>query len=119
MYAVDSDLAPVVGQQVTLGATNAAAANPRVDLLIQRAKARFISKELGGEVTECDLVAHVAEGGQRRGYVFNTVSNQFVASDGSSRSDASLRAAASTAGQEVTYTCTPPGSGQRIAHRSE
>jgi hypothetical protein len=39
----------------------------------------------------------------------------FVAADGSKRSDASLRALASVQGQEVTYTCTPPGSGQRIA----
>ncbi len=34
-----SDLAPIVGQQVTLTATNAAVVNPRMDLLIQRASA--------------------------------------------------------------------------------
>jgi DNA-binding beta-propeller fold protein YncE len=119
MYAVDSDLAPVVGQQVTLSAANASAAAPRVDLLVQRAQARFVSKELGGEVKECELVAHVAEAGARRGYLYNLGSGQFVANDGTARSDASLRALAQTQGQEVTYLCAPPGSGQRIAYRSE
>ena len=32
------------------------------------------------------------------------------------RTDAALRALAATAGQEVTYTCAPPGSGSRIAY---
>jgi hypothetical protein len=58
MLAYDSDLAPIVGQQVTLTNTNGAAANPRISLFIQRA---------------------------------------------------------ATPGQEVTYTCVPPGSGSRIA----
>jgi hypothetical protein len=31
-------------------------------------------------------------------------------------SDSALRALAAVAGQEVTYTCAPPGSGARIAH---
>lgn len=112
---MDSDLAPIVGQQVTLNSTNATLAGPRIDLLIQRAKTPFVSKELGGNVTECDLVASVVEGGMRRGFLFNTVSGAFWGSDGSARSDASLRALAATPGQEVTYTCTPPGSGGRIA----
>jgi hypothetical protein len=113
MHVVDTDLAPIVGQQVTLSSANASTAGERIDLLIQRAKAPFVSKELGGNVTECDLVATVVEAGTRRGYAFNGTS--FVAADGTTRSDAALRALASTAGQEVTYTCTPPGSGSRIA----
>ncbi|HEX5374273.1 MAG TPA: hypothetical protein VFW84_16225 [Aquabacterium sp.] len=116
MHAADSDLAPIVGQQVTLSSTNAAAANPRIDLLIQRARAPFVSKVLGGNVTECDLIAQVAEAGVRRGYVFD--GSNFVAADGSVRSDSALRGLASVPGQEVTYTCTPPGSGRRIAQSS-
>jgi DNA-binding beta-propeller fold protein YncE len=118
MMAFDSDLAPVVGQQVTLTPGNAAAANPRIDLLVQRARTPFTSKELGGTTTECDLIARGVEAGVMRGYVFDTAGGQFVAADGTPRSDASLRALAGTAGQEVTYTCTPPGSGRRIAHGS-
>lgn len=118
MHVMDSDLAPIVGQQVTLSAANAAAAGARVTLLIQRARTAFVSKELGGAVTECDLVAQVVEAGVRRGYVYDVGSSSFVAADGGRRTDAALRALGSTAGQEVTYTCTPPGSGKRIAYNS-
>ncbi len=117
MHAMDSDLAPVVGQQVTLSADagQRLAAWPRIDLLIQRAKTPFVSKLLGGQVTECDLVAHTVENGLRRGFWFDAAANAFVGSDGSRRTDAALRSLANVAGQEVTYTCTPPGSGRRIA----
>jgi DNA-binding beta-propeller fold protein YncE len=117
MHAFESDLAPIVGQQVTLTATNGAAANLRIDLLIARAKAPFVSKDLGGTVTECDLVASVVEGGTPRGYLFDAASGNFVSSGegASTRADAALRALAAVAGQEVTYTCTPPGSGRRIS----
>lgn len=118
MHAMDSDLAPIVGQQVTLSSANAAAAAARVNLLIQRARTPFTSKELGGAVTECDLVAQVVEGGVRRGYFYEVASSSFVAADGSRRTDAALRALGTTTGQEVTYTCTPPGSGKRIAYNS-
>ncbi len=115
MHAFDNDLAPIVGQQVTLSSANATAVNPRINLLIQRARAPFVSKELGGAVTECDLVAQVVEAGTRRGYFYDVGASTFVAADGSRRTDAALRALAKVAGQEVTYTCTPPGSGRRIA----
>jgi DNA-binding beta-propeller fold protein YncE len=115
MHVMDSDLAPIVGQQVTLTAANASNANPRIDLLIARTKTPFVSKELGGSVTECDLVAHVVEGGTRRGYVYDAASATFVATDNTRRSDAALRSLATAPGQEVTYTCAPPGSGRRLA----
>jgi len=115
MHAIDSDLAPIVGQQATLTASNAASAGARIDLMIARAKTAFVSKELGGNVTECDLVAQVVEGGAKRGYLYDVNAAAFVAADGTRRADSALRALASTPGQEVTYTCTPPGSGARIA----
>ena len=64
IMAFDTDLAPIVGQQVTLTSANAAGAGPRVDLLIQRAGAPFVSKALGGTVTECDLAVHVVRNGR-------------------------------------------------------
>jgi hypothetical protein len=118
VLAFDSDLAPIVGQQVTLTAGNAAAAGPRIALLEQRAQAPFTSKTLGGAVKECELVARVAQGGAIRGYVFDPSTGRFVAvgaGAGASLSDAALRAHAATPGQEVTYTCAPPGSGARLA----
>jgi DNA-binding beta-propeller fold protein YncE len=114
MMAFDSDLAPVVGQQVTLTNSNASTVNARINLLIQRAKTSFTSKEVGGATRECDLVAKVAIGGSLKGYLLDAAAGDFVAADGTRRTDASLRALAATSGQEVTYTCVPPGSGRRI-----
>jgi DNA-binding beta-propeller fold protein YncE len=116
MLAFDNDLAPIVGQQVTLTADNAAAAGPRIDLLIQRAQTPFISKELDVNTRECDLTARMVEGGALRGYLFDAASRLFAGADGTRRSDAELRALAAVEGQEITYTCVPPGSGARVAY---
>jgi DNA-binding beta-propeller fold protein YncE len=116
LLAFDTDLAPIVGQQVTLTAANGAAAGPRIDLLIQRAGAPFISKSLNGAVTECDLVVQVVQNGRIMGFLYDPVANNFVPDDGSAPiSDAQIRAFATTPGQEVTYTAATPGSGSRIA----
>lgn len=114
--AFDTDLAPIVGQQITLTNTNGPAVNPRVDLLIARARAPFVSQILGGSVRECDLVAKVAVGGLTRGYLYEVSSGTWSPDDGSANiSDSQLRALAATAGQEVTFTAVPPGSGARIS----
>ncbi|MGH8175406.1 MAG: YncE family protein [Steroidobacter sp.] len=114
--AFDTDLAPIVGQQATLTSTNAAAVNPRIDLLIARARAPFTSKILGGAATECDLVAKVAIAGSVRGYLYEVTSGTWNPDDGGANlADSQLRALAATPGQEVTYTAVPPGSGPRIA----
>ncbi len=58
MLAFDSNLAPIVGQQVTLTSTNGAASSgPRIDLLIARAAAG-----------ECDLVVKGTLAGEQRGW---------------------------------------------------
>jgi DNA-binding beta-propeller fold protein YncE len=117
MLAFDTDLAPIVGQQVTLTNQNAGAVSPRIALLERRAAAPFTSKILGGTVTECDLVASVVQAGTVKGYLYHPSSAAFVPGDASAPlSDAALRALAGVAGQEVTYTCAPPGSGARIAY---
>ncbi|MDJ0785683.1 MAG: hypothetical protein QNK05_02675 [Myxococcota bacterium] len=108
--AFPSDLAPIVGQQVTLTATSGADVDARVQLLMERAEAPFTSKFLGGDVTECDLIAKTSLLGAPRGY-FYTGAGTFLADDGSTLSDAELRAIADT--NDVTYTCMPPGSGMR------
>ena len=116
MLAFDTDLAPVVGQQVTLTSTNSAAVGPRITLFEARARAAFTSKTLGGVVKECELVARVSQAGAIQGFLFDPVSGNFVpAGGGASISDSAVRALAATTGQEVTFTCVPPGSGARIA----
>jgi YVTN family beta-propeller protein len=112
--AFDTDLAPIVGQQVTLTSSNAGAVGARITLLEQRANAGFTSKVLGGNVKECDLVARVAQGGAVKGFLFNPANSRFV-SGSTSLTDAQIRALANTAGQEVTFTAVPTGSGARIA----
>ena len=116
MLAYDTDLAPIVGQQVTLTSANASAVGSRITLLEQRAGTPFTSKSLGGLTTECDLVAQFVQRGAQKSFLFNPAAGNFVAGDGTTTlSDSALRAVAATAGQEVTYTCVPPGSGSRIA----
>jgi DNA-binding beta-propeller fold protein YncE len=116
MLAFESDIAPIVGQQITLTRTNAAVVGPRIDLLQARAAATFTSKTLGGTVTECDLVAKLSLAGTPRGFLYNAGADAFVPSgSGVNVPDALFRALALIPGQEITFTCVPPGSGARIA----
>jgi len=104
LLAFPTNLAPIVGQQITLTATNSSVAGPRIDLLIQRANAG-----------ECDLVAKLEAYNQEIGYI-HLGSGSFK-SDRQAQaavSDASLRSVATWYGVPVTYTCVPPGSGVRI-----
>jgi DNA-binding beta-propeller fold protein YncE len=119
VLAFDSDLAPIVGQQTTLTSYNSAVVGPRIDLLKARAAAPFTSKMLGGTVTECELVAKIVIAGHRKGFLYNPSSDAFESTSGGfGIPDAVLRALALIPGQEITYTCVPPGSGTRIAQTS-
>jgi hypothetical protein len=110
--AFPTDLAPVVGQQVTLTSSNGGVVNPRIDLFIQRAGTAFASLMLGGNVTECDLVVKGSVGGAERGWV-REPGGLFRDDNNTTISDAALRALATTEGP-LTYTCAPPGSGTRM-----
>jgi hypothetical protein len=104
MLAFDTNLAPIVGQQVTLTRANAAVANPRINLLIDRANAG-----------ECDLVAKTSLGRREAGFLY-TGAGKFASDRRRFRDipDALLRQLAGASGVELTYTCTPPGSGERV-----
>ncbi len=122
MMVFPTDFAPVVGQQITLSPAllagpNAADLNARVDLLIQCAAAPFTSQILGGAVRECELVAQLVEssGARPKGYLRQT-DGTFLPDDGTAAIPAAtLRARATVPGQELTFSCVPPGSGQRMA----
>src|SRR5689334_19692412 len=114
MLAFDSNLAPIVGQQITLTSTNSATVLPQILLLRQRAA-----------VAECDVVVKGNIGGLQRGWVCtgtnccsgtNCSGASTFQSDraGETETAASLAAKAGVAGQELTYTAVPPGSGTRI-----
>jgi DNA-binding beta-propeller fold protein YncE len=104
LFAFDSNLAPIVGQQTTLTKENATVAGNRIDLLIDRARAG-----------ECDLVVKGRSNQDEKGYLYDVASGLFLGnrSQDAPLPDASLRQRALQKGGELTYTCTPPGSGVR------
>ena len=113
IMAFDTDLAPVVGQQVTLTSTSGTDSLLRAQLLINRALTPFV---IAGEgtLTECDLIVKGRLTGQQRGWLLE--------SDGTFKSDKAAEAnwtqtdllnLTSSPGQELTATCVPPGSGVR------
>ncbi|XXT75195.1 hypothetical protein WME79_32510 [Sorangium sp. So ce726] len=105
VLAFDSNLAPIVGQQVTLTRNNAAAVRPRIDLLMSRADAG-----------ECDLVVKGRVADRAVGYLY-VGAGQLVADRRASPlvSGAALRALVGGDTARLTFTCAPPGSGERIA----
>jgi hypothetical protein len=107
VFAFPSNLAPIVGQQVTLTGDNAAAVNPRIDLFIARAN-----------VGECELIAKALDTHEEAGFLY--VGNGLFAPSRQgepSVTDAYLRAypSAQASHREITFTCVPPGSGARLA----
>ena len=114
--AFDTDLAPVVGQQVTATDANyqtAELAN-RIALLIARAGASYADPDRPGN-KECDLVVKGRIAGQPRGWWMSSPSDFTPDLGGAPTiSAANLLLLASTPGQELTYTCVPPGSGERL-----
>ena len=104
MLAFDSNLAPIVGQQITLTARNGAAAEPRLELLVQRAAA-----------DECELVARVLRGGRELGLLYLPDGGGF-ASDRAGEAPFTLDQLRVLARRTpVTFTAVPSGSGERIA----
>ena len=100
LLAFDSNLAPIVGQQITLTKRNGAVAGPRIDLLMARSDA-----------LECDLVAR-----NRFGEFLYVGNGKFRNSHLKTPTipDAILRTTALLPDGEITYTCMPPGSDIRI-----
>jgi DNA-binding beta-propeller fold protein YncE len=105
VLAFDSNLKPIVGQQITLNFQAALPAWGRAGLLAARA-----------EAGDCDLVAKGTDAGGERGYLY-TGAGRFrsdLAAEGTLDGAAlATRHIGST--ESLTLTCAPPGSGYRIA----
>jgi DNA-binding beta-propeller fold protein YncE len=104
--SLDTGLKPAVGQQVSVTSTSVSDANviARIDLLVGQ-----------DDLNNCELVAKGVVGGQARGWVYAGGNN--FRSDRLSEAlldKTALRQLASTSGQELVFTCVPPGSGTRI-----
>lgn len=102
----ESNLKPIVGQQVTLTETNLGTVESRIDLLVERAKAG-----------DCDLIAWTttaATGGAVSARMVDAAGN-FKLSAGPTWSEAQVRAQPAITGEPITYTCVPPGNGVRLS----
>jgi hypothetical protein len=117
VLAFDTDLAPIVGQQVTLDAGNGDAVASRIELLLERAATPFASALLGGQSRECDVVVKGVVGGEPRGWLYDPVNDRFLPdrSGEAPLTRSQLLALAEVPGQELTFTAAPTGSGRRMA----
>lgn len=95
VFAFDSNLKPVVGQQVTLEVGSGPAARARLALLIARA-----------EAGDCDLIAR----SRRVGFVY--AGGRFLGDDGRKLTAAELDGGVNPRGP-VTFTAVPVGEGRR------
>ena len=104
VMAMDSELAPIVGQQITLTADSGADVQSRIDLLRQRAQVTTPREE-------CDLIVKGVINGEVRGaimqadgsYQFDRAAEQVSVND--------LLSLVNQNGQTLTFTCVPPGLG--------
>jgi DNA-binding beta-propeller fold protein YncE len=101
MLAMDSNFAPIVGQQVTLTHWNAGAAGDRIRLFLARAAA-----------DECQVIAFNSK--TREGYLYK--GGVFLRDKAGQPplTDAQLRGLAAV-DASITYMCVPRGNGVRLA----
>ena len=104
VMAMDSELAPIVGQQVTLSEASGSDVNDRIDLL--RARAMVTSPR-----AECDLIVKGVVNGEARGYLMLADGRYQSDRQAEVLSDTQLRALVNAGNQTLTFTCVPPGSG--------
>jgi hypothetical protein len=104
LLAFPTNLAPIVGQQITLAASSPPAVVSRIGLLRERADAG-----------ECELIAKTALSGVEAGFLY--VGSGLFRTDrrGSPPISAAVLQLLATHGDHpTTYTCVPPGSGTRL-----
>ncbi|MFT4613568.1 MAG: hypothetical protein ACI9NT_000709 [Bacteroidia bacterium] len=103
---METNLKPMVGQQISLTSINAAVVGPRIDLLIARS--------LAGD---CDLIAWSST--QSNGVVSARLlpGGAFKTSlpGNTVLTDTFIRNRVSNFGEPVTYTCVAPGNGVRLS----
>jgi DNA-binding beta-propeller fold protein YncE len=105
VLAFPTNLAPIVGQQITITPSSSQWEIARAELLRQRADAG-----------DCDLVAKIWMSGAEVGFVY--LGDGSFASDRRQQqpvTEAALRCMAGQSGLAITFTCVPPGSGVRMA----
>ncbi len=116
LLAFDTELLPIVGQQVTLDATGPAArllahrqdsVGDRIALLRAQARIRVPRPA-------CDLVVKGTIAGVPRGWLMTDVGD-YLDDRGDRIGHEALAALANVPGQALTFTCVYPGGGRRMA----
>ena len=107
VMAIDSELAPIVGQQVTVTATTGADTDARLDLLMQRAM-------VSAPRPECDLIAKGVINDEPRGFLLNDNGDFQSDKDNETLSAIQLKDISRQENSAITFTCVPPGSGERM-----
>ncbi|MEE9303058.1 MAG: hypothetical protein V3U84_04645 [Thiotrichaceae bacterium] len=104
MYAMDSNMKPIIGQQVTLSVTNSAAALSRIQLLFNRMNSG-----------DNEVIVKGTKSGEAFGAVrLGNGSFQTDDINATPLSENNLLKLANTAGQELTFTAVPLGSSRRM-----
>ena len=111
VMAMDAELAPIVGQQITLSASSGADTEARLDLLLQRAAVTTPR-------TECDLIAKGVVNDQSTGFLLDETGVFVSDNETETYSVAQIKEQARTSGGAITFTCVPPGSGFRLGIES-
>lgn len=106
VLAMDTDLAPIVGQQVTWRPGTSVSVEDRLALL--KSQATVTTPRAA-----CDLTVRGAADGAAIAGLMQSDGTWLMRS-GSRLTDSALRSLASAA-QPLTFTCVPPGTGRRIA----
>ena len=106
VMAMDTDLAPIVGQQVTWRPNSNAALETQLNLLKQQAA-------VTAPRAACDLVARVSVDGAIHSGLLQSDGTWLMKSS-ERLADSALRNLASVS-QPLTFTCLPPGAGRRVA----
>ena len=102
LMAFDSELKPVVGQQISLSRKNRSVVSDRIDLLISQAS-----------IGNTDLIVKAQKGKKSRGWVYENGLFKPDQKNKAALSDEKLRTLARR-GYVLTYTAVPLGSGLRM-----
>lgn len=115
ILAYPNELAPIVGQQITLDGNNQALVSARIQLMIDRAGV-LMPNPVSPQQKECDLVVNGLVNGTQQSWLYDPIDDLFYPDSSAdiALTDAQLQGLV-FAGDYLTYTCAPPGSGPRIA----
>jgi YVTN family beta-propeller protein len=109
VLAFDSNMKPVVGQQVILTSSNGSTVSSRISLFERQAGSG--SPGSGS----CDLVVRGQAGGREHGWTYSSGQFRPDTTGAAVLSDSQIRALPTNGGSgPLTFSCVPPGSGWRV-----